>query len=101
MHPHCSLALGCFQWALSSERLCLRVCLCSWRCEGATFPSSGSCERGVREEANIPWEDGALCSALSTAWEGEGLGSLTMGLLRVGDDFIKVSVGYCTVLSKG
>lgn len=103
MHPRRSLALSCFQWAeLSSvpEGLALESLPC-WQREGAELSSAGSCERGVREEADAPQGGRGLRSALSAAWEGTRLGSPTVGLLRVGDDFIKVSVGFCIALSRG
>lgn len=67
MHPYRSLALRCFQWAeLSSvpERLLLRVCLGSWRREGAKVSSSGFCERGVREEVDLPPREAEGCALL-------------------------------------
>lgn len=42
----------------------------------------------MREEAEIPQGGRGLRSALS--WEGEGLGSPTVGLLWVEDDFLKL-----------
>lgn len=49
----------------------------------------------------FPQADKGLCSALATAWEGRGLESPTVGLLRGGDGFIKVYTGFCIVLSRG
>lgn len=79
----------------------MRFCHGSQQHEGAKLSSSGSCKRGVREEVDIPRGGRGLRSALSSAWEGRGLGSPTMGLLWVGYDFIKVSDGFCIVLSRG
>lgn len=82
MHPHRSLTLSRFQWAELSavpERLLSRVRLGRWQHEGAELSSSGSCERGVREEVDIPRGGRGLRSALSAAWEGRGLGSPTAG----------------------
>lgn len=45
--------------------------------------------------------DKGLCSALATAWEGRGLESPTVGLLRVGDGFVEVCTGFCIALSRG
>lgn len=49
----------------------------------------------------LPQADKGLCSALATAWEGRGLESPTVGLLRVEDGFVKVCTGFCIVLSRG
>lgn len=49
----------------------------------------------------FPQADKDLCSALAAAWEGRGLESPTVGLLKVGDGYIKVCTVFCIVLFKG
>lgn len=49
----------------------------------------------------FPPGDKGLCCAMATAWEGRGLESPIVGLLHVGDGFIRVCTGFCIVLSRG
>lgn len=82
MHPHSSLALGRLQRAALSpvqERLLWRVSLADSLKELSLILWLREC--GVREEADLSRGN--------------------RGLLWVGHGFVKVSFGFCIVLSRG
>lgn len=55
----------------------------------------------MREETDTPAEAEVCALPCLQFLKAEGLWSPSMGLLQVGDGVIKVSVGFCIVLSRG